>query len=434
MKHKTGDYIVYCLLPLGSNLLIMLISSYLNVYYTDVLHLPTAALATMFLITRIWDAGNDLLFGSFIDRMQFKSRLKYLPWLRIAIFILPLSAILLFLPMPGPIWLKIGFTYVFYIIYELSGTMTSLPHSALVTVISTSTKQRDSLISFSTFTGIIGSVVGVALGGYLVEQIGYLQTALLFCSIAVLCMIPILKIKTEYHQAKKQAQHTLKEILQRLWSNKNLLSFNLSYFFLLATSFITTIGTYFVKWNLGDLKLMGLVMISNFTPVALIPLLLPILIPIIGKRFLYISGLCLAIILSIVQYFLGYSNLPLFLAVNAIKIVGIYLPVTMSGMFIAECNEQQLQENGDSSTGLNFALGSFTNKIGSAVSGALSLFLLGIFSYNGEALTQTSQALQGIWILTSILPVSGMIIALLIFIIYYKNPTNKIPQSTIQEG
>src|SRR6476469_6238636 len=52
----------------ANNLAFSLSTTFLLLYYTDVVGLPAAAIGTMFLIVRLWDAFADLLAGRAIDR------------------------------------------------------------------------------------------------------------------------------------------------------------------------------------------------------------------------------------------------------------------------------------------------------------------------------------------------------------------------------
>jgi len=52
----------------ANNLAFSLGTTFLLLYYTNVVGLPTAAIGTMFLIVRLWDAFTDLFAGRVIDR------------------------------------------------------------------------------------------------------------------------------------------------------------------------------------------------------------------------------------------------------------------------------------------------------------------------------------------------------------------------------
>ncbi|MDZ7295532.1 MAG: MFS transporter, partial [candidate division KSB1 bacterium] len=64
VKEKIG----YSLGDTASNLFFQCFMLFLMYFYTDVVGLPAAAIGTMFLVTRIWDAVNDPLMGMIADR------------------------------------------------------------------------------------------------------------------------------------------------------------------------------------------------------------------------------------------------------------------------------------------------------------------------------------------------------------------------------
>ena len=48
-----------------------MINNYLNIFYTDIVGLSGAAISTIVLIARIWDAINDPMMGQIADRKDF---------------------------------------------------------------------------------------------------------------------------------------------------------------------------------------------------------------------------------------------------------------------------------------------------------------------------------------------------------------------------
>ena len=66
------ERISYGLGDTASNLVFMMITFYLLYFYTDVFGISAAAVATMFLVARVWDAINDLIMGIIIDKTKTK--------------------------------------------------------------------------------------------------------------------------------------------------------------------------------------------------------------------------------------------------------------------------------------------------------------------------------------------------------------------------
>ena len=64
LREKIG----YGLGDAASSMFWKLFTMYLLFFYTDIIGLPAAAIGTMFLVTRIWDAFVDPLMGIMTDR------------------------------------------------------------------------------------------------------------------------------------------------------------------------------------------------------------------------------------------------------------------------------------------------------------------------------------------------------------------------------
>ncbi|MGL6107864.1 MFS transporter [Romboutsia sp.] len=72
MQDKVG----YMLGDLGNDLFFGLVSLYLMLFYTDVLGITTGAVGTMLVVARMWDAINDFMMGTFIDRRKVGENVK----------------------------------------------------------------------------------------------------------------------------------------------------------------------------------------------------------------------------------------------------------------------------------------------------------------------------------------------------------------------
>lgn len=58
----------YMLGDAGNLFVLTYVSSFLKVFYTDVLQIATNKVANLFLITRLWDAINDPMWGSIVAK------------------------------------------------------------------------------------------------------------------------------------------------------------------------------------------------------------------------------------------------------------------------------------------------------------------------------------------------------------------------------
>src|SRR5215218_3347910 len=104
------------------NLAFSLSTAFLLYYYTDVAGISAAAVGTMFLVVRLWDAFADVFAGRVVDRTQTRWG-KFRPFLLFGS--LPLL-LLSFLTFHVPSWSPSGKLMYAYITYALLGLAYSL--------------------------------------------------------------------------------------------------------------------------------------------------------------------------------------------------------------------------------------------------------------------------------------------------------------------
>ena len=82
------EKISYGLYFMGQNVFYGLIG-YMTTYFTDI-GITAALVAIVALITKVWDAINDPIFGMIMDKVNFKKG-KFLPWLRMSVIAIPVE-------------------------------------------------------------------------------------------------------------------------------------------------------------------------------------------------------------------------------------------------------------------------------------------------------------------------------------------------------
>ena len=130
---------------MGQNVFYGLIG-YMTTYFTDV-GITAALVAVVALITKVWDAINDPIFGMIMDKVHFKKG-KFLPWLRISVIAIPVSTILLFvIPTGIPLVAKLIWATLAYMLWDTAYTLCDVPIFGIVTTMTLDQKERVSLNS-----------------------------------------------------------------------------------------------------------------------------------------------------------------------------------------------------------------------------------------------------------------------------------------------
>jgi Na+/melibiose symporter-like transporter len=184
------------------------------------------------------------------------------------------------------------------------------------------------------------------------------------------------------------------------------------------TNTLQIIAAYFANSNLGDEDMYMVIMAAVIVPIIIVAPFLPMLINRFGKRKLTVYCSIIAIVLSIAQYFIGYDNLVIFLAVAAVRITFMQIPLMLYGMFTTDCIEYGAYITGERTAGISFALQTFMTKLGGALANTLCLVILAAFGYVEQAKTQSASALNGIWVIMCIVPAVGYVVMLIVMTFY----------------
>ena len=164
---KSEKWLGYLVGPAGALLLNAVLSSYLNVYYTDVLKLTTVwggiFLTAFPIISKVIDAVTNIVMGQIIDRTR-TSQGKARPYLLISAFLLPITGILLFtVPQASEtvqvVWVMLSYN----LYYSFAFTIFYMSHNLMVPLSIRDTEQRGVLSVFANISNVAVTGIIVAL-------------------------------------------------------------------------------------------------------------------------------------------------------------------------------------------------------------------------------------------------------------------------------
>lgn len=413
----------YGLWFVGQNIIYMLVLQYITIFFTDEVGLLPGAVALLLMVARVWDAINDPMLGALVDKTQPKKG-KFKPWINAVSIIMPIVTIFVFYSFKGSNGLNLTYAYITYIIWGMVYTISDVPIFALALTMTDKSDERVSIMSIGRLAAGLASMIVGIIAAPIIDAAGYTNAAIVLMIISLIVMLPLRFLVKERVKYARTEAVSIKDMVKAVVSNKYLLIFYLSFILIMSTFTGMSVGPYFAKWNLGDLSLNAVIMMAMAPVMILLPIFIPKLIRNFGKRKIFIWGMSLSIVTSIIQYFAGYDNLAVFLTLTFIKSIGLLSPMLMMGMFTADCVEYGDWKNSNRKEGVTFSIQTFSTKLGGAFAGALTIAFIGWFGYDGtidpSVGTQSASALQGIWLATTIVPVIGLILGLVVFTLFYK--------------
>jgi len=403
----------------GQNIIYMLIVNYLNKFFTDI-GISAASVAIIFLIARIWDAINDPMCGVIVNKCNFKGG-KYKPWLKVSNILIAISSILLFALQPSmaasP---KFVLALVLYIFWGMSYTICDVPYYSVINTISDRLSERYAILGRTKLFTALGVSFLMVTFPLLYTTIGWFPAGALFAVIAFFCMLP-LGHKVEERFVEKGPSMPVKDIMRSILKNKYLLILCIAYLICNVTNVAQIVATYFAQYCLGNEQLTSLIMIAPMAASVVFIALVPSIIKKVDKFTVLQVCSAGAVLLSIVIYFAGYQNLMVFLILSGFRTACMVFSTTFIMLFVIDCAEYGRYAGGRDITPVAVSIQTLATKAMSAFSSAFAMFLLAAVGFKeGTVATQTTAVTDTIWLMTSIIPAAGFVVAFIIFQFCYK--------------
>ena len=153
----------------GTGMAASLIGFYLFIFYTSAAGLPPWMAGLVLMVGRLWDGVNDPIVGWLSDKTHTRWGPR-LPWIFGAAIPMGITMAAMWWVPPGGLWLKFTLFVVIATLAQSFYTAVNLPYSALAAELTTDVALRTRL-NTARFTGsIIASLVGVVLGGLLLQD------------------------------------------------------------------------------------------------------------------------------------------------------------------------------------------------------------------------------------------------------------------------
>ncbi|MBI9070185.1 MAG: MFS transporter [Melioribacteraceae bacterium] len=397
---------------------------FLPIFYTDTFGLSAAAVGTMFLVVRLFDAINDPIMGTIADRTNTKWG-KFRPYLLWAAVPYGLGTVIMFTTPDFGETGKLIYAYATYALMMIIYTVMMIPYNSLVGVISTDSEERTSVSQYKfVFAYLAGASVQylvIPLVKNLGEgdsQKGYLLTMTIFGAICIICFLIAFFSVRERVKTSATQKSKIKEDLKDLIKNKPwIIVFSVTLCTLIYIAIRSAVTMYYFKYFIGNEDGAGIFMVAGTLATLLGVLPTKWLSTKLGKKKLYI--ICMFIVSFASAGFFIASPEDL-LIIYIFQIIfslasGPTMPLLWS--MLADIADYSEWENNRRATGLVYSATTFSMKAGFSIGGAVSMGVLSYFGYIADA-EQTASALQGIKLSISVIPAAIALIGAILLFFY----------------
>lgn len=428
------QFFTYGLGAIGKDMVYALSASYIMYYYQDILGLSATFVGFILMIARVFDAANDPFMGVVVAKTNSKWG-KFRPWLFTGTI---LNAFVLYALFAAPAVsekaLMIYFA-VMYILWGMTYTMMDIPFWSMIPAVTSTMKDRENLsVVGRTCAGVgyalinVFTVMAVSKLGSGIERTGFRLFALI---IAILFVVFILFTCFTIHEQKVENMQTtsVKEMFKALFDNDQAIVTVATIVLINSALYITSnLLIYFFKYDIGGTSWKDAYTI--FTSVGGISQILGMMVvyPVLRNKLSNTKIFKLCLLLAILGYafllalcLLGYSSVLTMLMVPGVMIfVSNGILTVLTTVFLANTVDYGEAKTGHREESVIFSMQTFVVKAASGLAvfiTGVSLDLIGLTSKDGlgEGIPILDSPLLGLRLLMTILPIIGLVLALVLF-------------------
>ena len=412
MQPKEG--FSYSLCGFGQNLICTIIGSYLTVFMTDAIGFNALAVAFLMLGARIFDALNDPIMGSIVDRTRTKwgKCRPYMKWMAFPIAIMTAICFLPWYPQSDGGFAAIS---VMYVVWGMIYTVADVPYWGLSTAMSNDTYRRGNLLTIARLFCTAGAGIVTVITPIITDNMtkgldpvakGEMLKWIYFV-IAIVCFVIAVPLfflgfkNTTERNISTENPPSLGHNLKLLFKNKPLMLIVLSGIGGAARMLFTyTGGLYFAKYIMDKESMYSLFTMAIVPGGLVASLLVPWCTKKFGKRNTYIWSHIVGGVAMLIAFIVGiacdrgaYTST----ATTVVLLIALVIAGIPSGFgnivtyaMIGDTVEYLELKTGERAEGICFAMQTLINKIGMAVGafvGVLAYYMAGVAANDASSVT-----------------------------------------------
>lgn len=422
----------------GQNLIYNIVATGLYFYFQNVICLPAMALGWIMTIARIWDAINDPMMGTIVDKTHSKWG-KCRPYLIIFPAIIGLVTILTFLngnyataDTTTQKVLIVAWAAISYIAWGMCFTVCDIPLWGITSLMTENENDRSKILGLARMVAGVGGIgvlvvqiaqaVAGAFGGDM--QKGFIVTVIIMTVVATI-LFEFAGLFTKERVDKSEKSYTFKENFKIMFGNKPFRQILISGILrspiqLLMIVAMTLVTYYYANGNIMNILVyndegslaginvkiligLGCVAAGLFVGQFVAMGVTPLIIKKVEKKTLYnVYSIAGAVPYALIFVFYKVSGGDLTTTFWSI-IIGICMLFgsaafgginVLQSVMIADCVDYEEYYNGVRTDGVFFSGQSFITKLAAGISTIVSSAVYAIVGYSGANVDKLNKAIE----------------------------------------
>lgn len=416
---------------IGSQCSWTLISSYLTVYYTDVVGLTPVIISAIMLIARIWDAINDPMFGAIAENTHTRWG-RFRPYILWGAPILALFNCLTFLNLDIPNTWKAIWCGITYIGCGMAYTAVNISVQCVANCMTALNEER---VALNAVKGIGSGLIVVVINAVTMPMIlhfgngsassdrGYFMAALVFSIVAIPCFLICFASTKEVlggSGEKTTIAQTMKNLLNSFkitFKDRNavflmlaMLTFLTGLFGrlgIMAYYFIYVMGNPMLIAGFGTALAVGMLLVNFYAP---------FLLNKFSKKYVGAAGCLIQAACCVFFFIIGENQMSGLVAVSGF-LYGVTNMVSLSCFTLsAEIIDDNWLRTGVRSDGVIQSCVSFSTKLGNAIGGSVGILALSAVGFVANATDLGADVLTRMDMIINFAPATFYVIAAVLFL------------------
>ena len=453
------DKLGYAMGDMGCGFSFQLVSTFMQLFYMQYIGIGEEAYAIIIILSKVFDAINDIVIGNLVDTKRIGKKSKYMPWILLGGVTLVIFNVMLFAPVKDfSLWGKYAWCLISYCLWSIAYTMVNVPYGSLHSVITDNPQEKVSLSTFRSIGAALPAIViMIVLPGIVYntstnsagEEIQILKGETLLPVALVLSAVALVVLWGTTKLVKERVNHSSTEnavgfkamisSAKSFFTNRAMVGATVATvasvaFFNSTMALNNMVFQYFFK----DTGKIGIAMIGSYAPMIIFMALIGKLTKKYGKKNVIVTAMLIGALSGLASLFAPISPDSKGMIIYIICLMGLNLgnagfQISVWAI-VADCIEMSYRKTGKSEEGSLYALYSFFRKLAQGIGQAVvALGLSAIGFIEGDNAVQPADFGENVKSLYFIILAVGSLIAFLSMKFIYnigKKEEQEFAQST----
>ncbi len=435
------DKIGYAMGDMGCGFSFQLVSTFMQLFYLQYIGIKAADYAVIILISKIFDAINDVVIGNLVDTKRIGKKSKYMPWILAGGLILVIFNVMIFAPVTAlPYAGKYVWCLVSYCLWSIAYTMVNVPYGSLHSVITSDPQEKVSLSTFRSIGAALPAIViMIVLPGIVYNKVEnpvtglteevlkgetLLPVALVMSIVAFATLWGTTKLVKErvHHEDSTENKNVMTAFFsafKSFFTNRAMVGATIASVASVALFNSTmALNNMVFQYFFQDTGKVGIAMVGSYAPMIVFMAIVGKITAKFGKKNVVVSCMLVGAISGLISLFVpvtpdGKGMILYIICLMGLNIGNAVFQISVWAI-VADCIEVSYRKTGKSEEGSLYALYSFFRKLSQGIGQAVvSWGLIAIGFVEGENAVQSADFGEKVKNLYFIVLAAGSLIAFL---------------------